>query len=187
VTDAPDPVDSGNAVTWTVAVHNNGPSDAPNVSVAVVMPAGVGAPTVSGGCTSLPCNLGTIAAGSQKTFDVQATVAPATAGILVFTATAGSSGTEMAPGDEQATAPTQAGNQADVYVEIKGPATAAVGATSSTSSSSTTKVRSTRTTFSCSTRCRRDSRTSRRPAASTIRTACRRATWVWSGSARRRA
>ena len=47
---------------------NTGPSDAANVTVADTLPAGFTLASVTpsqGGCTALPCNLGTMAAGGK--------------------------------------------------------------------------------------------------------------------------
>src|SRR5439155_8368955 len=66
-TDSPDPVLAGNNLTYTITVHNNGPDDALDVSVADAVPTGTtfvsatasqGAAGESGGVVT--ANLGTI-------------------------------------------------------------------------------------------------------------------------------
>lgn len=76
-TDAPDPAVAGqDAITYTIAVTNLGPSDAVNVLVDDDLPAGV---TPTGGVNS---NLGTIAAGSVGSFQVIVSVDAGTLGAV---------------------------------------------------------------------------------------------------------
>lgn len=56
----------GQSLVYNVRVANAGPSDAVAVSLTVDTVTGIAAPTVSGACASLPCDLATIASGGQK-------------------------------------------------------------------------------------------------------------------------
>jgi uncharacterized repeat protein (TIGR01451 family) len=73
-TDSPDPVKTGDNLTYTINVSNDGPSDSTNVVVFDTLPAGVSfvsaIATQGSGCTnngnvSVTCNLGTINPGGS--------------------------------------------------------------------------------------------------------------------------
>jgi len=88
-TDSPDPVTSGNPLTYTLTVNNAGPSDAQNVVVSDILPSRVTLASVSssqGGCAALPCNLGTIASDGSAIVTINVTVNLATTGTLTNTA-----------------------------------------------------------------------------------------------------
>src|SRR4029078_6399137 len=75
--DSPDPVLAGNLLTYTLTVHNGGPSDAQAVSVSDVLPGALtgGRYTVGGGPSSSwsgSAGLGTVAAGVTKTVVITA-------------------------------------------------------------------------------------------------------------------
>src|SRR5262245_61055686 len=87
--DAPEPVETGGQVTWTIDVTNNGPSDALNVVVSDPLPPGL---TLVGtiGCAEdsagMPtCTIGTINAGNTVNLTFVANVST---GITQFTNTA---------------------------------------------------------------------------------------------------
>jgi uncharacterized repeat protein (TIGR01451 family) len=99
----PDPVVSGQNLTYTAIVRNTGPSDAPNVTLTDVLPSGVtfiSCTSGQGTCTgpavgttgTVTANIGTLGSYSFNTvpvtFTVRVTAAPATN--LVNTATAAS-------------------------------------------------------------------------------------------------
>jgi uncharacterized repeat protein (TIGR01451 family) len=69
---APNPVDAGTPLTYTIAVTNFGPSDAVNVLVTDTLPAGVNFASSSLSCVGTPliCSLGTIPANSQENFTI---------------------------------------------------------------------------------------------------------------------
>jgi len=91
----PDPVETGQILTFFVDVANFGPSDAVGVRLSNVLPAGVSLVSVQpaqGSCTgttTLSCSLGTIAAGNDVSVEIQ--VIPNTPGTLTDTASATSS------------------------------------------------------------------------------------------------
>jgi uncharacterized repeat protein (TIGR01451 family) len=90
-----DSVVAGDTITYTLPVASKGPSDAANVTLTNVMPAGVTATaatvtTGTGTCTlgaPVSCALGTLAAGSTAVVTITATVDPAATGTLTDTAT----------------------------------------------------------------------------------------------------
>ncbi|MFL6163305.1 MAG: hypothetical protein ACJ74U_13880 [Jatrophihabitantaceae bacterium] len=100
---APASVVAGTSLSWTLSVHNNGPSAATNVTITDTVPAGVSitSVTMSGASCSagVPgdsthptiCTLGTLPAGAtSSTMTVNATVNPSTTGVLHNDARVGS-------------------------------------------------------------------------------------------------
>ena len=92
LTDAPDPVYAGSALTYTIGVINHGPAVATGVSVVNALPAGVSfvSATPSQGSSSflgntVTGNLGTLAVGAGASLTIQVT--PAMGGSIVNTAT----------------------------------------------------------------------------------------------------
>ncbi|HVD71298.1 MAG TPA: DUF11 domain-containing protein, partial [Actinomycetota bacterium] len=107
---SPEPVLAGTQVTYTITVHNSGPSDAKSVTVSDTMPGGLMVASVSssqGGCAALPCNLGTLAAGGTATVTVVANTPAANANVasrtVTNTASVSSSTTLTNPGDDTTT------------------------------------------------------------------------------------
>ena len=77
-TGTPDPVLAGRTLTYTVTVHNHGPSDAQNVKATDTLPAGVTF-LATQGCgedpTGVPvCTLGTIPAETSKSYEIRVRV-----------------------------------------------------------------------------------------------------------------
>ncbi|MGH2592957.1 MAG: proprotein convertase P-domain-containing protein [Anaerolineae bacterium] len=111
-TDSPDPVTVGQILTYTLAVNNAGPSNAASVTVTDTLPGGVTLQSVSssqGGCTALPCSLGTLNASSAASVTVVVAVSAGTTGTLTNTAGVSSATPDPNPGnntDSEATAVT---------------------------------------------------------------------------------
>jgi len=85
-TDSLDPAFTGTSLVYTVEVANAGPLAATNVVVTETLPAGVTLVSTSG-CTNDPtgvptCNLGTIANGASKSFQVTVTIDHGTSGTI---------------------------------------------------------------------------------------------------------
>ena len=89
ITDAPDPVQAGDNVTYTIAVTNNGATTAPGVQFSDVFPGTFVSSSVSCGGTTSPvtCSLGDIAAGGTATATIVVT-SPGVAGPIVNTVSA---------------------------------------------------------------------------------------------------
>lgn len=114
--DAPDPVTVGAVETYTVTVHNGGPSDATGVMLTDTLPAAstyVGATPSQGSCVqfggTLTCTIGPLANGASATVTVQVSPTPA-AGATIANA-AGVAGNEPDPnGGNDSSAETTAVN-----------------------------------------------------------------------------
>src|SRR5262249_30205427 len=89
-TDAPDPVQAGQNLTYTITVGNNGPLPATGVTVTDTVPSGVtfvSASANQGSCTgtsTVTCALGNLGTGASAIVTI--TVRPSTAGTLTNTA-----------------------------------------------------------------------------------------------------
>jgi uncharacterized repeat protein (TIGR01451 family) len=111
LTDSPDPVDTGQNLTYTVTVANNGPDAATAAKLTQTVPAGaevVTTATTQGTCTGtgpITCDLGTVAVGGAP-ITLAFVVKPATGGLALVTATASAGTTELAPADNSASATT---------------------------------------------------------------------------------
>ena len=111
----PDPVQTGQILTYFVDVANFGPSDAIGVMLSNVLPADVSLVSMQpaqGSCTgttTISCSLGTIAAGNDVSVEIQ--VIPNNAGILIDSASATSAVDD----------PDTSNNDATVTVTANGP------------------------------------------------------------------
>jgi large repetitive protein len=116
--DAPDPANQGDTVTYTFTVSNAGPSQADNVTVNHVL-GGVGGTITGvsssqGGCAALPCDLGTITSGGSATITM--TVTADNAGTIVSDASVSSITIDLIPGNNVANATTTVNPIADVSI-----------------------------------------------------------------------
>jgi uncharacterized repeat protein (TIGR01451 family) len=123
-TDSPDPVQAGSDVTYTLKIHNAGPSAATGVTVSDPLPAGltfVSSSTTKGTCsgtTTVSCTIGTINAGAANdvTVTIVATAGPSAAPSVTNTATVSSSTSDPSAGNNQSSAQTTVNPVADVSV-----------------------------------------------------------------------
>jgi hypothetical protein len=109
LSDAPDPVAEGGAITYTARVSNKGPFTATGVELRQEVPGAVQAASPSSGdCTLGPpvvCNLGDLASGQASTVTVVVT-APAGVSGVVSRATASANELDRLPSDNSASAAT---------------------------------------------------------------------------------
>jgi uncharacterized repeat protein (TIGR01451 family) len=125
---SPDPVTAGTNLTYDLMVSNAGPSDAPNVVVSDMLPAGVSIVSVSasgGTCNAgVPgdparptvCTFDTLAMGASGTMQIVVTVLPPTTGILHNDASVSSDSPDPDNSNNLATTDTTVEGQADLVV-----------------------------------------------------------------------
>ncbi len=117
ISDAPDPVAIGQALTYSITASNNGPSQASDVTVTDSLGAGINfefADPSQGDCdgtSTVTCTLGGIGSGASATVSIR--VRPSGAGIIVNGATV--TGREVDP--------TLSNNFAQVTTTIEAPST----------------------------------------------------------------
>lgn len=110
ISDAPDPVQAGQRLTYTITVSNAGPASASSVTVTDDLPSSVAPLTATApeGCTvsgqRVVCQLGTVAKGGSAGAVIE--VRPQHSGTVQNTAVATSAQREMHDGDNAATAVT---------------------------------------------------------------------------------
>ena len=141
--DAPDPVNAGGNITYTINVANAGPSDAHNVSlsdatpgnttfVSITQSAGPAFSCTSpafGGTRTVTCTIATFTSGPSATFSLVVNVNGNTPNgtTISNTATISSSTTDDSPGNDSATATTTVNAGADLSVTKTGPAEQGAG------------------------------------------------------------
>jgi uncharacterized repeat protein (TIGR01451 family) len=139
--DSPDPVTAGTNLTYTIAVTNNGPSDAQNVSLAdslvpgttfvsFTAPAGWTSTTPAvGGSGSVTATNPLVANGASASFTLVVKVDSnvADGAILSNTVTGSTVTSDPSPANNTATATTTVTTAADVSVSKMAPATATDG------------------------------------------------------------
>lgn len=136
-TASPSPFVAGAPATYTLVVSNAGPSPAPNVTVADVLPpafAGATVSTTAGSCDNtagtIDCDLGTVASGATVTIEVTATLSSTLDPAVVFNNTATVTGdvTDPDPDDNVSTISTGLDAAADLVIsKTATPATAVAG------------------------------------------------------------
>ncbi|NYE35991.1 putative repeat protein (TIGR01451 family) [Nocardioides cavernae] len=104
------PVVAGRAVQYRVVVANDGPSDAPAVTLSDPLPAslsGVTATSTGGSCDvaagTVSCAFGTLPSGQSVTVTIDAQLAANATGTLVNSATASTTAIDPAPGNSTGT------------------------------------------------------------------------------------
>ncbi|HMF95002.1 MAG TPA: hypothetical protein VKE96_11940 [Vicinamibacterales bacterium] len=123
-TDSPDPVISGNNVTYTITVRNAGPANATNVVLTDVLPPEftlVSAVPSQGTCAGATCTLGTLTASATATVTLVA--ATSTVGLFVNTASVTAAETDPVPANNASSEPTTVADadQADLVVTKSSP------------------------------------------------------------------
>ena len=117
-TDSADPVNPGDPLSYSLAVINDGPSDATGVTITDTLPAGVtfvssvpGPPTCSFTGGTVSCGLGAMVAGAGSSVTINVTVNPGANGMLVNTATVSGSETDPDTSNNTASAATAIGRR----------------------------------------------------------------------------
>ncbi|HUA16584.1 MAG TPA: C25 family cysteine peptidase [Verrucomicrobiae bacterium] len=107
-TATPNPVTQGTPLTYTLAVTNNGPASATNVTVTDTLPSVVtylSSTTTQGSCSeaggTVTCLLGTMASGDNETVSIL--TIPGSAGIVSNTATVSADQTDPVPSNNSST------------------------------------------------------------------------------------
>ena len=118
--DSPDPVVAGAQLVYTIAVMNNGPSDAADVVVSDTLPAGV-SNAVTSGCNEDPagvatCTLGPIASGASKQYTITVDVDMSTSGTLTNIASVASSTPLINTGDDSVMQDTTVNQEAELTI-----------------------------------------------------------------------
>ena len=115
-----DPVVAGSNLVYTITVNNAGPSDAQNVLVTEVLPAGVSFVS-STGCVEDPagvpnCSLGTIASGGSAAYTVTVSVGAATTGTITNNVSVSSTTADPNAANNSTSEPTAISVQADLSI-----------------------------------------------------------------------
>lgn len=140
-TGAPDPAIAGESLTYTLSVTNDGPFDAPGVTITDPLPAGAtfdSATPSQGSCSeaggTVTCELGTLTVGESATVELGITLDPSLADGATFTNTAEVTGDLPDPdmSDNTATEETTIVRQADLSIAKTGDPDPAVAGDSLT-------------------------------------------------------
>jgi uncharacterized repeat protein (TIGR01451 family) len=119
-TAAPSPAAPGTDETYTLAVKNNGPDTAQNVSVSDQLPAGVSFVSASTGCAEtsgqVTCTQASLAPSATTTFTVIGHLASSLTSGVVNTATVTSSTPDPDPNNNSSTASAPLGPKADLQI-----------------------------------------------------------------------
>lgn len=125
----PASANTGQNITYTVSVKNNGPSPATSVVVNDATPVGLAFISNTGGCaTPYPCNLGTLNSGQTVSITSTYNIPPSYTGSSVSnTASASSAVSDPNSTNDSSTAVTAVGAQTDLQITKSGPTTASPG------------------------------------------------------------
>ena len=128
LTDSPDPVVAGTQLTYVATLTNNGPSDAPNASISLPLPAGTSFVSATadnaGTCNAaspVVCSwTGPIVSGATRSTTIVVAVAPAQTAALSATATVSltPAGSDPNAANDTATATTGVQVQADLSITL---------------------------------------------------------------------
>lgn len=131
-TDSPDPVGAGALLSYAVAVTNEGPDEAPNVSITDTLPGGVSFVDASGAgwsCSeaggTVSCAHGALAVGAAAPITLNV-ITPNAIGTITNTAVVASTASDPNSANNLATADTSVVG-ADLLVDLAGPASALPG------------------------------------------------------------
>lgn len=126
---APSKLNPGANATYSLIVRNLGPSSAQAVVLTDLTPAGLTLLTVAGGgCSALPCTVGTLGPGDSRTITVTYRVDfPALASSISNTVSVASSTADPAPTNNSATSSTPVVLEADLKVQKTGPVSVTLG------------------------------------------------------------
>jgi uncharacterized repeat protein (TIGR01451 family) len=119
---APEPFVAGQPAAYRIVVTNPGPSDAVDVTVVDMLPAGVTATEVTpsaGTCTlgaTVTCDLGRLAAGASVQIDMVSDVGPAVVGSVTNTVEVTSPTPDPDPSDNQASVLSTVSSVADLGI-----------------------------------------------------------------------
>ena len=124
VIDAPDPATTGGPLTYTVTASNAGPSQASNVTVTSMLPAGVayvGASGINWMCDAngqqVTCTMPTMVIGAAPAITI-ATTAPSVDGSITMTSQVLSPTTDPAPGNNTASQSTVVNAPSDLSLAL---------------------------------------------------------------------
>src|SRR5262249_50588048 len=127
---APAAVAAGQQFTYTLSVHNGGPSDATGVAVTDQLPTGATFQSASTGCTNasgtVTCTVGNLANGANATATIVVT-APHNAATLTHPARVAGTPPDPNTANNPATATTTVTASADLSITKSAPASVTTG------------------------------------------------------------
>jgi uncharacterized repeat protein (TIGR01451 family) len=122
ISDTPDPVIAGTALTYAITVTNAGPSNAASVTLSVPLPASLTlmsmTPPAGWSCSATTCTHPSLAPGTSASFTMVTQVAASASGTIATTATVTSPTLDPTPAGNSATASTTVTTAADLGVTI---------------------------------------------------------------------